>query len=167
MGNLFWLINFTLNDFFISLCTLIMILFLLSSYLNRNFGREERQVPFPDKGGKWNTGSTQRSCSGIASAIMENRLTEGPVLLCFFMFCFVLLFCFVLVFLLIYVFSPISCFCKELGLGKTVVIAGTLTEDGNYLLDESSYVRHASEHLLKKVQERTKQNRCRKTKKQE
>lgn len=70
-------------------------------------------------------------------------------------------------FLLIYVFSPISCFCKELGLGKTVVIAGTLTEDGNYLLDESSYVRHASEHLLKKVQERTKQNRCRKTKKQE
>lgn len=52
-------------------------------------------------------------------------------------------------------------------MGKTVVIAGTLTEDGNYLLDESSYVRHASEHLLKKVQERTKQNRCRKTKKQE
>lgn len=60
-----------------------------------------------------------------------------------------------------------SCFCKELGLSKTVVIAGTVTDDGDYLLDESSYVRHASKRLLKKVQERTKQDRCRKMKKQE
>ncbi|XP_078366590.1 uncharacterized protein LOC144650724 isoform X3 [Oculina patagonica] len=59
-----------------------------------------------------------------------------------------------------------SCFCKELGLRKVVVIAGSVTEKGEYLLDESSYVRHASQHLLKKVQERTKHDKCKKIKKQ-
>lgn len=49
---------------------------------------------------------------------------------------------------------------------KTVVIAGSVTDEGEYLLDESSYVRHASEHLLKKVQERTKRDKCSKITKQ-
>lgn len=49
---------------------------------------------------------------------------------------------------------------------KVVVIAGTVTDKGEYLLDESSYVRHASQHLLKKVQERTKHDKCKKIKKQ-
>lgn len=59
-----------------------------------------------------------------------------------------------------------SCLCKELKLKKTVVIAGSVTDEGEYLLDESSYVRHASEHLLKKVQERTKRDKCSKITKQ-
>ena len=63
-------------------------------------------------------------------------------------------------------FFFLSCLCNELKLKKTVVIAGSVTDEGEYLLDESSYVRHASEHLLKKVQERTKRDKCSKITKQ-
>lgn len=63
-------------------------------------------------------------------------------------------------------FHFFSCVCKELKLRKTVVIAGSVTDEGEYLLDESSYVRHASEHLLKKVQERTKRDKCGRIRKQ-
>lgn len=57
-------------------------------------------------------------------------------------------------------FQFFSCFCKELKLRKALVIAGSVTDEGEYLLDESSYVRHTSDHLLKKVQERTKRDKC-------
>ena len=45
-------------------------------------------------------------------------------------------------------------------MGKVVVIAGSVTDEGKYLLDESSYARHSSEHLLKNVQEHTKRDKC-------